>query len=87
MPAMAVSNVRLDQKPHSDIALDRRRIEKPATAAEPAVDLLKSDDVGAELADHRDDAIGPGDAVDAPAFVDVVRCNLHGNLNWNGFHI
>ncbi len=69
---MAVSNVRLNQKPHADIALDRRRIEKPATAAETTIDLLKGDDIGAELADHLDYAVGPGNAIDAPAFVDVV---------------
>jgi hypothetical protein len=69
---MAVSNVRLNQKLHSDIALEGRRIEKPATAAERTIDLLKGDDVSAELADHLDYAIGPGNAIDAPAFVDVV---------------
>jgi hypothetical protein len=85
VPAMAVSNIRLNQKLHSDIALDRRRIEKPATAAETAIDLLKSDDVSAELADHLDYAIGPGNAIDTPAFVDVIRCNLHGNLTLSAF--
>ena len=83
-PAEAMRYVRLGEKPHAGFTVKRRRIEKSATAAETTIDLLKGDDVSAELADHLDDAIRPGGPVDAPAFVDVVRCNLHGNLDSNG---
>ena len=82
---MAVRHVRLDQKPHSGFALDRRRIEKPATPTEATIDLLKSDDFSAELSDHFDDAIGTGEAVGAAAFVDVVGRNFHDNLYSDSF--
>ena len=63
------------------MTLDRQRIEKPAAAAETTIDLLKGDDVSAELADHPCCAIGSGNAIGAPAFVDVVGRNLHRNLD------
>ena len=72
MPAVAVRNVRLHQKLHSGLTLDGGRIEESATAAETTIDLLKGDKVGGELANDPDDAIGPGRAIEAPAFVDVV---------------
>ena len=50
------------------------------TAAKTTIDLLKGDDVGAELANHPDDAIGPRNAVHTAAFVDVVGCDLPGDL-------
>ena len=80
MPAVPVRNVRLNEEPHSGFSLERRRIKKPASVAEAAIDLLKSDEVGAELADNLDDTIRAHKAVDAPAFVDVIGRNLHGNL-------
>ena len=57
------------------------------TLTETAIDLLKGDDVSPELADHPDCAIGSGNAIGAPAFVDVVGRNLHGNLDSVGFQI
>jgi hypothetical protein len=73
---MAVRNIRLHQKLHSGLTLDGGRIEEPGTAAKPTINLLKGDDIGAELANHPDDAIGPRSAVHASTFVDVVGCNL-----------
>ena len=87
MPREAVRYVRLRQKAHSCLTLDRQRIEKPAAAAETTIDLLKGDDVSAELADHPYCAIGSGNAIGAPAFVDVVGRNLHRNLDSVGFQI
>ncbi len=87
VPAMAVRNVRLHQKLHSGLTLDGGRIEDPAAAAETTIDLLKGDEVGAELADDPDDSIGPGLAVEAAALVDVVGRNLHGRPRLDRHHI
>ena len=83
-PAEAMRYVRLGEKTHAGFMVKRGRIEKSATAAETTIDLLKGDDVSVELPDHTDYAIRPRCPVDPPALVDVVRCNLHGNLNSNG---
>jgi hypothetical protein len=80
-PTKTVRDVRLRQKPHSGFTLNRNWIEKPAAAAETTIDLLEGDDVSAEFVDHRHRAVGAGEAVDAPALVDVVGRDLHGNLD------
>ena len=47
VPAMAIWNVRLDEKLHPRFSTNDRRIEKAAACSKTMVHLLKRDDVGA----------------------------------------
>ena len=68
---------------HSRFTPDRRGIEQAALLAEAAIDLLKGDDVRADLSDDLDDAVRSDRAIRTPAFVDIVGCNLHHDLGWH----
>ena len=50
--------------------------------AEAAIDFLQGDDIGADLAQHGEDALGVAAAVDTDSLVDVVagECELHGRV-------
>jgi hypothetical protein len=78
---VAARKVGLNEKPHSCFTLDLRGIEKPAPMAEATVDLLKGDNVGAEGGDDLDDAIRSDDSIRASTLVNIVGCDLHGDLN------
>jgi hypothetical protein len=62
----------LYEKLHSCFTLDRRGIEKPTSLAEAMINLLKGDDVGANVSDYVDDAIRSDYSIRASTFVDVV---------------
>ncbi len=60
--------------------LDRLARENRFAAPEAAVHFLQRHDVGADLVEHREDAVGISPAVDADGLVDVVagERELHG---------
>jgi hypothetical protein len=49
--------------------------------AETAINLLERDKIGADFADHADDTIRADPPIEASAFVNIIRCDLHGGLN------
>lgn len=81
VPAMASRMFRLNEKLHARFALDRRWIKQPAPSAETSIDLLESDKVSSDFANHPDDTIRADPPIDASAFVNVIRRDLHGDLD------
>ena len=85
MPTVAMRGVGLHEELHSRLTKNRLGIEQAAFLAEATIDLLKGDDVGADLTDNLDDPVRSDTTIRALAFVDIVRCNLHYDLNFEFF--
>jgi hypothetical protein len=83
VPTMSIRDIGLHEESQADLALERNGIEKPGSLAEATIDFLDSDDVRAYFRNYIDNAIRPDGPVGAPAFVDIIGCDLHNDLDCN----
>jgi hypothetical protein len=85
VPAMSVGDIGLHEESQAGFTLDQNWIEKPGSLAETPIDFLDSDDVSAYFPNYIDNAIRPDNPVGALAFVDIIGCDLHNDLDWRAY--